>query len=99
MSFDDLAEGVLKATNRTLGRLVTYSPSGSDDVEIYGVFDNIHIEVSGVSSLRPSLRIQLSDLNEVPTSQDTVTVSEVSYSVIDCQEDGFGGALLVLHKE
>jgi hypothetical protein len=99
MSFRALEESVLGICNSTFGTPVTYTPTVGSPVSINGVFDNAYVEVNGVSSLQPTLRIQLSDLELEPTKGDEVTIDSTAYVILASQKDGYGGALLILQKE
>jgi hypothetical protein len=98
MSFKTLEQQVVGLTNKVLGRDVTYTPSGGSDVSIKGVFDNTWVDVEGVVSLKPILRIDLSDLEALPAKGDTVSIETVNYRVSESRLDGYGGSTLILKK-
>jgi hypothetical protein len=103
LGFSDLADRALKAVRNVLGEDVTYNPSAGDPLTIKGVFNKQHIEIDpggsvSVSSNRPNLLIRLADLENEPTKSDTVEIDATEYAVVDCQEDGEGGALLFLNE-
>jgi hypothetical protein len=98
MSFRSLEDAVIGITNTIFGTPATYTPISGDPVEINGVFDNAYIESQGVSSLKPVLRIRLSDLAASPAKGDQVTVSSTTYRVLSSENDSYGAALLILQK-
>lgn len=72
-------------------------------MEITGVFGRESVEVNlgrgaPVSTNHPTLGIILADLAVRPAKGDTAEISGTTYRVIDCQEDGEGGASLRLQK-
>ncbi len=95
--------GILDAAKGTFGVAVTYTPGVGAPVQIKGIFGNAQVEVDlgGESKSvvqQPSLGIKLADLAALPTKQDRVTVNAITYKVVDSQEDGEGGTLLLLHR-
>lgn len=98
MSFKTLSATVIGAINNVLGEDITYTPNGSAGVTIKGVFDNAYVDVDGVVSLKPTLRIKLDDLEDPPAKGDEVTIESVDYSVSESREDGHGGTTLILKK-
>lgn len=100
MSFKELAETVVSQTQSVMGDDVTYTPSGSDSLTIKGIFDNAFIDIEGVVSLAPVLRVDLSEFDDEPARGDQVTIDSVDYIVSEApRKDGHGGALLILKKE
>jgi hypothetical protein len=98
MSFKTLGRTVVGLCNRVLGDEITYTPSGDSAVTINAVFDNAWVEVEGVQSLKPILRIDLSDLENPPGKGDQATIESVNYRVEESRPDGFGGSTLILKK-
>jgi hypothetical protein len=98
MSFKTLSESVVGLCNDVMGEEITYTPNGDTPVTIKGVFDNAWVEIDGVQSLKPTLRIDLSDLSSAPGKGDQVTIETVEYKIIESRVDGFGGSTLILHK-
>lgn len=98
MSFKALSEQIVGLCNDVLGDNVTYTPSGEDAVTIKAVFDNAWVEIEGVQSLRPVLRIDLADLEALPAKGDAVSIDSQNYSVIESRLDGYGGSTLILRK-
>ncbi len=97
MSFRTLEDLVIQQTNEVMGADCIYTQN-SEEVEIKGVFDNSYVDIEGMVSLKPTLRIRLLDLSEKPTKADSVSISDISYRVLESREDGFGGSTLILQK-
>lgn len=98
MSFRTLEDALLTTCNDVFGDDVEYTASGESAVTIKGVFDNAYVDVQGVVSLKPILRIKLSDLDASPGKGDSVSISEVDYRVLESREDAYGGSTLILQK-
>lgn len=98
MSFKSLSDKIVNQTNKVFGEEVTYTPRTGDPTSIKGIFDNAWVDVEGVVSLRPTLRIRLSDLENEPGKGDEVTIEEVDYRVLESRIDAHGGSTLVLQK-
>ncbi len=98
MSFKALASQAVGLCNRVLGDLVAYTRSGGSPLSIKAIFDNSYVEVAGIVSLHPILRIDLGDLDELPGKGDTVSIDSVNYVVQESRLDGHGGSTLVLKK-
>jgi hypothetical protein len=98
MSFRTLEEAVVGLCNDVMGTEVSYTPFGGAPVTINGVFDNAYIDAEGIVSVKPTLRIRLSDLEDNPAKNDTVEISSTTYKVMESHEDGFGGSTLFLKK-
>ncbi len=99
MSFSNASSAVLKLVNRVMGIAVTYTYLESGETsEIKGVFDNAFVEILGVSTLKPILKIRLSDLDAEPLEGDTVSIDSVEYKVLDHQPDSHGASVIILQK-
>lgn len=98
MSFKTLTDSLVGLCRDVFGEAVTYTPSGDSAVVIQGVFDNAYVDVEGVVSLKPILRIVLSDLVSLPAKGDQVTISTIEYRVMESRLDGHGGTTLILQK-
>jgi hypothetical protein len=98
MSFKEISQQVVDLCTEVFGQEVSYTPSGGSATDIKGVFDNAYIEVEGVVSLRPILKIKLSDLDDAPARGDAVEIDSVEYTVSESRLDGHGGSLLILKK-
>lgn len=79
-------------------RTVTYTPVVGSPVDIQVIFDNAFIDIEGVMTKKPILRVDLNDLDNIPTKGDTVLIDAVSYKIIESREDGIGGSTLILQK-
>jgi hypothetical protein len=81
------------------GEDVDYTPSGaSEPTTIKGIFTSAYVEVEGVVTLKPILRINLEDLSSDPGKGDTVDIDDVTYKVVESRVDGNGGTTLILQK-
>lgn len=85
------------------GTDVTYTPSVGDPVTVKGVFSNGYIEVplgNGVATATsgPTLGVKLDDLPVAPSQATRITIGGVTYRINHSEEDGQGGALLILSK-
>lgn len=98
MSFRNLEDAVIDLCGQVMGQSVTYTPTVGSPVTINGVFDNSYVDIDGVVSLKPTLRINLSDLASAPAKGDSVSISSVSYRVLESRADGYGGSTLILQK-
>lgn len=98
MSFRTLEDAAISTINNVIGQDVTYTPIVGDSSSIKGVFDNSWVDIQGMVTLKPTLRIKLSDLDASPAKGDTVSISSVSYRVMESREDGYGGSTLILQK-
>lgn len=92
-------ESIIKTINSVFGTSVTYSYiSGDPNSTLKGVFDNAFVEVNGVSTRKPILKIALIDLTSEPVEGDTLLIGSTSYTVQDHQPDSFGTTVLILEK-
>ncbi len=98
MSFKSLGESVVDLCNAVFGDDVSYTPNGDSPVSIKGVFSNAYVETEGVVSLKPTLRIKLTDLEELPSKGDECEIDSVEYRVMESRLDEFGGSTLILQK-
>lgn len=97
MSFKKLEDLVLDVTQKVAGDTCSYT-QGTTTTQINGIFDNSYVEIEGIVSLKPTLRIKLSDLPTPPSKGDSVVVSTVNYKVLESRADGYGGSTLILQK-
>lgn len=104
MDWAKATDSILTLCRDTFGKTVSYTVSGGGGtVSIKGVFDAQHVAPSvgngpESSMVAPALGIRLADLPRKPAKGDWVGIDGVSYRVIDSQEDGQGGAMLILHR-
>lgn len=78
-------------------------PKAGGVLKIRGVFDNEYQAIDPdtektISANQPALGINLNDIPREVLAGDEVKIRGVSFRVIDKQEDGQGGAVLLLHK-
>lgn len=98
MSFSSTSDAVLNAVNRVFGTTATYTYSVGGTSSISGVFDNAFLEINGITTKRPVLRIVLSHLDHDPVDGDTVLIGSTTYTVRDSHHDAYGGSTLILEK-
>lgn len=98
MSFKSISESVVAICSDVFGESIAYTPFGGSPVTFNGVFDDAYVDVGGVVSLYPVLRISLADLDALPAKGDTLTIATVAYSVKESRLDGYGGSTLILKK-
>jgi hypothetical protein len=98
MNFKALGESIVSQIQDVFGSDVEYTPDGGSPVTIKGVFDNAWVEVEGVQSLRPVLRIALSALESAPGKGDQVQIDSTNYRVVESRKDEHGGTSLILKK-
>ncbi len=102
MDWSELTSAADTAILNTLGEDILFTPSGQDEVEVRGIFNNAAVLVDqgvevGDVKTRPTVFVKLSDLPSTPKQGDMFTVREVDYAIEETQEDGNGGALVVLY--
>ncbi|MDZ4678402.1 MAG: hypothetical protein SGI74_12935 [Oligoflexia bacterium] len=103
MDWSNVEDSINKIGVNTFGVLFTYMPNGGSPFVVRGVFKKEFVEVNtgqgiGTASLHPTLGIRLSDLDAKPTFGDQVQIGTDLYNIIESQEDGGGGAILILQK-
>lgn len=105
MGWEGLADLCLKATTQVLGVAATWtSVEGGAPVVFQGIFDDEFEEFEPETGARitvskPNLAVRLADLTDQVQENDKVTVASQNYVVAALQEDGEGGALLILELE
>lgn len=104
MSFRDMVSKLLGVAIPVFGEVVTYGYVDGGQTQIKGVFD-LNFDVVDpesqaiVSSNQPRLGVRLSDLEQAPKVGDRVTRADLTvWRVTDSQEDGQGGASLIMRK-
>lgn len=104
MDFRNLVDDVLNACTDAFGEEVTFYPLGRTGVyKVRAIFDNEFVEVDPdteevVSSNRPALGVNLNDIKFEIKQNDQVEVRGQRFAIFDKQEDGQGGAVLLLHR-
>lgn len=96
---------VLGAALTHFGEAVTYAPAAAPAnlLPIEGIFNEVWREVEPdgavVSSNQPNLGVRLADFPDgPPMPEDTFVIRSTVYKAVDVQEDGEGGAKILLHK-
>lgn len=103
MAWADSVNRILGSSLSVFGEAVTYLPAAGGSRSMRGIFNEMFTEVdpqSGalISTQQPNLGVRLADFTVPPTVNDRVQVRGITYRVRDCQEDGEGGAKLILSK-
>ncbi|MBI4209525.1 MAG: hypothetical protein HY538_07460 [Deltaproteobacteria bacterium] len=104
MSFEARVDRLLQSALFHLGRSVSYQPLTGGIFLIRAIWDESFEQVdpeSGavIASNAPRMGVRLKDLPFTPRKEDTVVREQTPYRVIDSQEDGQGGATLLLHRK
>lgn len=104
-TFKDKVHRMLGHLIPAFGESVRYEPIDGGRYPILGVFDRefelIDPQTENViASNRPALGIRLADLPQSPKEGDLVYIDATRecFRVTDSQEDGQGGATLIMHK-
>ena len=102
-NFKNLVDGLLGRTIQAFGEEVIYKPSKGGEYRLCGVFDRNFEQVDPdshvvIASNIPMLGVNLNDMFEKPTQGDLVEIEDEIFKVVDSQEDGQGGASLILQK-
>lgn len=102
-SFKDLVGCALDVIIPCTGEEVCYRPRAGGAFDIPAVFDeNFQIvdpdteEV--VSSQQPGIGVKLANIPFVPTQDDRVSIGRRTFKVTDVQEDGQGGASILMNE-
>lgn len=103
MAWADAVNRILSSSLSVFGEAVTYLPVTGGSRAMRGIYNELYVEVDPetgamVSSQQPNLGVRLSDFPVRPKPGDRFTVRNVTYKLRDCQEDGEGGAKLILTK-
>jgi len=94
---------ILGAALARFGEPVTFLPAGGSSSQVTGIFTAASKQVDPntgvvVSTNEPILGVRLSDFTPLPGLGSKVIVRGITYRVMDCQEDGEGGAKLYLQR-
>ena len=94
---------LLHTNIRVFGEPVNYRPKKGGPYTLHGVFDRNFVQVDPdteavIASNVPSLGINLNEMHEKPEQGDEVRIYDEYFVVTDSQEDGQGGATLILQK-
>jgi hypothetical protein len=103
MTWTSAKDDIVKTAVDTFGISMVFKPAIGGIYPIKGIFDRAWIEMKmgssiGISGFYPYVDVRLADLPARPTSGDKVTIELVDYRIVDCRDDGGGGARLVLQK-
>lgn len=94
---------ILDHSKCAFGEDVVYTPRGQQPINIRGIFDREFQQVDPdteivIASNTPMLGVKLADIPFKPKKGDKVKIRNIEYKLTDAQEDGQGGASLILHK-
>jgi len=103
VDFRQYTKRILGHATRVFGETVKVYPKKGGVYKINAIFDNeyqsVDPETEKVLSVnQPALGINLNDLPVEIKQHDEVEIRGIRFKVIDKQEDGQGGATLMLHK-
>jgi len=103
VNFRKRVDRILGHSMREFGEQVIFFPRAGGVYKVRAIFNNdyqlIDPETEAViSGNQPALGVNLNDLKFDLCEGDRVQVRETTFSVYDKQEDGQGGATLLLHK-
>jgi len=101
--FKDLGSGILDVAKNCMGEDVTFKPKSGGSFNIRGIFDDSFEQIDPntekvVAGNQPVLGVNLRDFSVTIKKQDQFLIRNISYRVIDVQEDGVTGAMVFLHK-
>ena len=104
MAFKDLVGGLLSVAIPTFGETVYYHPDKGGSFTICAVFDEAFEYVDPdteelVATVMPAIGVKLADIPFKPTREDEVRIGKRRFEVVDSQEDGQGGARIILHEK
>ena len=105
IDFEKLAKGAFDAVKCSLSISATYFPKAGGQYPIRGPFDDRAQQVDPavdkvISSNLFTFGLKLDDIPDLPKKGDKIVIKEVSYKVVESQEDGVPGVstVLFLHK-
>jgi len=101
--FKQMVDSLLSHNIRVFGEEVSYKPLSGGSYTLYAVFDRNFEQVDPdtqviVASNVPMLGVNLNEMHEEPEQGDQVEIIDETFRVVDSQEDGQGGASLILQK-
>lgn len=102
-NFQDRVNRILNHSKKNFGESCILLPKSGGEIPIVGIFNNSHAFVDAdseqpVSDTHPTLGVNLLDLEIEISAGDRIQIRNIIYKIIDPQEDGQGGATLVLHQ-
>lgn len=97
--FKKIESTVVKIVNKVVGQTITYNlrPEGTS-ISIKGVFSNAFIEVNGVTTTQPVLRVDGNDLGRKPSIKDTVVINSVTYRIQEVQDEDYNAYTLLVKR-
>lgn len=103
MNFREHADRILQKATSTFGQKVKFFPMVGGVYEVEGVFDSKYQVVDPetqeiISTNKPGLGVNLNDFAVQPGEGDEFEIDGIKFKVTDKQEDGQGGAVLLLNK-
>lgn len=105
IDFRHLVNRVLRHSTATFGEEITFLPKSGRVFKKRGVFDNEYQLIDPntehlVSVNQPMLGINLNDFDKgkEPLVGDEIKLRGVKFRIVDKQEDGQGGARLILQR-
>ena len=104
MNFENLTNGANKIIQKTFAVTISYLRAGQiTPIALTGVFDRAYLAVDPetqvvVQSTNPACLVRLAELPALPATGDKATIKAVEYRVVASEVDGYGNALLRLHK-
>lgn len=104
MDFRDHADRILQKATATFGEDVKFFPKKAGGVFIIrGVFDSKYQVIDPetqelISTNKPGLGVNLNDFTVQPVQDDEFEIRGIKFRVTEKQEDGQGGAVLLLNK-
>ena len=98
-----VGECILDNATCVFGENVQFLPIAGGSFTVRAIFDNQYEQVDPdtevvVATNQPVLGVRLSDLPALPQKGDRFVVRGKYYKIVDAQEDGQGGASLLMHK-
>jgi len=101
--FKSKVDCLLNVAIPTFGEEVRYSPTKGGDYRMVAVFDRNFQQVDPdtevvIASNIPALGVNLNNMFEAPEQGDMVDIKGELFRVTDSQEDGQGGATLIMQK-
>lgn len=104
MDFRSHVNDILKTSTAAFGENVKFYPKDGGLFVIRGIFNNEYqaLDLDSrqvVSDSQPTLGVNLNDIKfPLKAKQCEVEIRQIRFGIIDVQEDGQGGALLMLHR-
>jgi len=103
MSFDELMLGVVRQTISLMGTSADYTRLLGESYTVRGIFSGrfrqtITAEGGRFTTSLPTLGVVLSDFSIAPAQGDRFVIASLLYEVTEVQEDGYGGATLILRE-